>query len=84
MGVAPEATVEYLYLAVGFNLSLSQYFKTSPSESSPSNFWKLLYKVAPEHLNKNLYLVKGSRDYQYSFTVANFHSTTAEIFPLVR
>ena len=84
MGVAPEAIVEYLYLAVGSNLSLSQYFETSPSESSPSNFRKLLYKVALEHLNKNLYLVKGSRDYQYSFTAANFYNTTAEIFPLVR
>jgi hypothetical protein len=50
MGVAPEATAKDLCLVVG-----SHNFYIVILEIL------LFSKVAPEHLGKNLYLVKGSR-----------------------
>ena len=65
MGVAPEATVEYLYLAVGSTfISIKQpYIFVLHTILLSEVIIQLRIRVAPEHLNKYLYLIKGSRSY---------------------
>jgi hypothetical protein len=65
MGVVPEATVEYLYLVVGsiFVFFEQPYISVLHIILLSEAKIRLLIKVAPEHLDKYLYLIRGSQTY---------------------
>jgi hypothetical protein len=65
MGVAPEATIEYLYLAVGSSFgTFEQLHVLVIHIILLSKVWMIfLIRVAHEHLNKLLYLIIGSRSF---------------------
>ena len=71
MGVAPEATGEYLYLTVG-----STFISTDQLYIFVLHMM-LLSEVAPEHLIKNLYLIKGSALF---FHVAFYEAVESNFF----
>ena len=71
MGVAPEAMNKCLNLVIGsrhFYFAIIEFF--------------LFSEIALEHLIKNLYLFKGSRNNQYSCTVVLFTKLHSRVFPL--